>query len=59
MGSWSSGERLAGNRDFRVVILEVELKPQKWMGSSEAVSHGACATLEGCRIISGATQMNT
>lgn len=51
-----SGKRLAGNTNFQVIILQVELKPQKWM-TLGAVSHGACATLEGGRVLSGATQV--
>lgn len=51
-----SGKRLSGNMNFQVIVLQVELKPQKWM-TPEAVFHGACATLGGCRILSGATQV--
>lgn len=42
-GRWSSGKRLAGNRNFQVMILEAESEPQEWR-SSEAASQGVRAT---------------
>lgn len=58
MGSWSSRERSAGNMNFQVIMLEVELKPQKWWDHLRQFPV-VLVLQEGCGIISGDTQTNT